>query len=228
MGKLFSLLFAGVFLLSGCSSLPAQTNVSADPQLWKAKQKIGVYVSPIPKITTSYPGAVCLLCYAAASMANSSLTKQVETYQAKQLEKTKDNIVSLLKAKGVDVVVIDTLVKEDKLPKLKPAVNPHITRDFSAYKTSHDVDQLLVVNFVTVGVVRNYSSYVPTGAPQAVVSAQFYMIDTKSNNFSLFNPLNISRGAEGEWDKPPAFPGITNAFYQAEEQAVDQIKDSLK
>ncbi len=185
-------------------------------------------MAPLPKITTGFPGAGCLLCYGVASAANASLSKQVETYQAKQLVGTRDSLVSQLKAKGVEVVVIDTLIASSKLPKLKAPSNPYIKNDYSIYKKQYDVDQLLVVTFTTVGVLRNYSAYVPVGPPIAVISGQFYMIDTKTNNYSLFNPLNITKSSEGEWDKPPKFPGITNAFYQAEEAAYDQLKSSIK
>ena len=226
--KLFSLLFAGIFIISGCSSLPAQTKVSADKNVWQSPQKIGVYVNNVPKITTSFPGAGCLLCLAAASLANTSLTKQVETYQAKQLSQTKENIVAALKAKGAEVVVLDSLIKESAMKKVSSPKNPHIPKNYSIYKEQKNIDQLLVVNFTFVGVSRSYSSYVPTSAPQASINAQFYMIDTKTNEYTLFDPINIVRGAEGEWDKPPAFPGVTNAFYHAEETAVDQIKAALK
>jgi uncharacterized protein YcfL len=228
MDKFISLLFVGVFFLSGCSSLPAQKNVSANPELWNTKQKIGLYVSSIPKITTGFPGASCLLCYGVASLAHTSLSKQVETYQAKQLMDAKNSLVSLLKAKGVEVVIIDALIKDAKMSKLKAGSNPHIKHDYSIYKKQYDIDQLLVVNFLTVGVLRNYSSYVPVDVPRVVISAQFYMIDTKANDYSLFNPLNITKGSDGEWDKPPVFPGITNAFYQAEEVAYDQLIASFK
>jgi len=228
MAKYLSLLFAGIFVLSGCSTLPAQTKVATDKNVWQSKQKIGVYVSDVPKITTSFPGAGCLLCLAAASVANTSLTKQVETYQAKQLQQTKDNVIKALKNKGVEVVVIDSLVKDLAMKKLSAPKNPHIVKDYSIYKEQKGVDQLLVINFSFVGVSRNYASYVPTSAPQATINAQLYMIDTTANEYTLFDPINVVRGAEGEWDKPPTFPGVTNAFYQAEEAAVDQIASALK
>ena len=228
MSRFLSLLFAGAFFLSGCSSIPLQTKVPADKNVWQAKQKVGVYVSNVPKITTSFPGAGCLLCVAAASVGNTSLTKQVETFQAKQLQQTKDNVIKTLKAKGIEVVVIDSLVKDSAMKKVSAPKNPHITKDYSLYKTQKDVDQLLVINFNFVGVIRNYSSYVPTSGPMAVINADVYMIDTKTNDYSLFDPIAISRGVEGEWDKPPTFPGVTNAFFQAEEAAVDQLTATLK
>ena len=53
----------GIFFLAGCSSLPPQQNVTLEPDIWDKKPKIGVYINPTPKITTSFPGANCLLCF---------------------------------------------------------------------------------------------------------------------------------------------------------------------
>lgn len=213
-----------VLFVTGCASVPQQSSVNLDLNLIPKEQKIGLYVSPIPKITTWFPGANCLLCMGAASLANSSLTKQVETFQAEELAKTQAAITQQLKAKGYDVVVISSLIPEKKLAKIKPAVGSTIAKNYSAYKTQHGVDQLLVVNFSTVGVVRQYSSYIPNGAPQATVAAQFYMIDVARNAYNLYSPINIVKSADGEWDAPPVFPAMTNAFYQSEEEAVDLLK----
>lgn len=213
-----------VLFATGCASVPQQSNVSLNLDLIPKEQKIGLYVSPVPKITTFFPGANCLLCIGAASLANSSLTKQVETFQADELAKTQAVITQQLKAKGYDVVIISSLIPEKKLAKIKPVAGSTIAKNYSIYKTRHGVDQLLVVNFGTVGVVRQYSSYIPNGAPQATVSAQFYMIDVVRNAYNLYAPINIVKSADGEWDAPPAFPGMTNAFYQSEEEAVDLLK----
>ncbi len=165
-----------------------------------------------------------MLCIGAAALANSSLTKQVETFQAAELAKTQAMIAQQLKAKGYEVVVINSLIPEKKLAKIKPEVGSTISKNYAVYKTQHNVDQLLVVNFFGLGAVRQYSSYVPVSAPQATVSAQFYMIDTARNSYNLYAPINIVKSADGEWDAPPTFPAMTNAFYQAEEEAVDLLK----
>lgn len=222
--RLSAVIAISIFFFTGCASVPQQQNVDVNLELVPKNQKIGLYVSPLPKITTAFPGAGCLLCLGAASLANASLTKQVETFQADELAKMQEVITEQLKAKGYDVVVITELIPEKKLPKIKPAVGTTITRKYNEYKTQHNVDQLLVVNFSFVGVMRQYSSYIPAGAPYANILAQFYMIDIANNTYSLYSPINISKSADGEWDAPPVFPAMTNAFYQAEEEAVDLLK----
>lgn len=216
----------GIFFLAGCSSLPPQQNVTLESGVWDKKPKIGVYINPTPKITTSFPGANCLLCFAAAALANSSLTKQVETFQPDQLASLRDNVVARLQEKGVEVVVIEKLIPESKLPKVKATALSTLKRHYGPYKKQYGVDQLLVINY-RAGVDRSYSSYIPMGEPLVVISGQFYMIDLHTNQYTMYDPLSISIGAEGEWDAPPTFPGITNAFYQAEEAAVDHVMAPL-
>lgn len=213
-----------VLFVTGCASLPQQQAVDLNLNTIPKQQKIGVYVSPIPKISTSFPGAGCLLCMGAASLANSSLTKQVETFQTEELAKISSIVIEQLKAKGYEVVTIGSLIPEKKLPKVKPVAGSTISKSYAGYKTQYGVDQLLVVNFFSVGVARQYSSYIPVGAPQATISAQFYMIDLASNSYSLYAPINIIKAADGEWDAPPNFPAMTNAFYQAEEEAMDFLR----
>src|SRR5690606_29231761 len=110
-----------------------------------------------PKITTSFPGANCLLCFAAAALANSSLTKQVETFQPDQLASLRDNVVARLQEKGVEVVVIEKLIPESKLPKVKATALSTLKRHYGPYKKQYGVDQLLVINY-RAGVDRSYSS----------------------------------------------------------------------
>lgn len=226
MKKSLCWMVVGIFFLVGCSTLPPQQNVTLEAGIWDKKPKIGLYVSPTPKITTNFPGAYCLLCLAAASMANASLTKQVETLQPDQLASLRDKVVARLQEKGVEVVLIEQLIPESKLPKLKATATSTLKRHYGPYKAQYGVDQLLVINY-RAGVDRSYSSYIPTSDPLAIVAGQIHMIDLETNQYTLYDPLSISVGAEGEWDTPPAFPGVTNAFYQAEEAAIDHVMATL-
>jgi len=39
----------------------------------------------------------------------------------------------------------------------------------------------------------------------------------------LMRPVNIVKAAEGNWDEPPKFPGMTNAYFQTLELARDRL-----
>jgi hypothetical protein len=54
-----------------------------------------------------------------------------------------------------------------------------------------------------------------------------YIVDLTSNNYDWYLPLDIQRSAEGAWDEPPQFPGLTNAYFQTVEMAKDSIQKPL-
>jgi hypothetical protein len=36
-------------------------------------------------------------------------------------------------------------------------------------------------------------------------------------------PLTVMKAADGKWDEPDRFPGLTNAYYQALESSRDRL-----
>jgi hypothetical protein len=50
------------------------------------------------------------------------------------------------------------------------------------------------------------------------------MVNLKTNAYEWFDTVQVSRSADGKWDEAPAFPGLTNAYFQAIEQAKDRFK----
>src|SRR5215472_7523152 len=91
---------AAIGLLSGCASTP-QGPVPASAEFIAAHSgRIGVVMSPLPKVDTSFPGAYCLLCLAAASMANSALTSHTHTLTAEEVAAYRGAIVEALRKKG--------------------------------------------------------------------------------------------------------------------------------
>lgn len=58
----------------------------------------------------------------------------------------------------------------------------------------------------------------------AVVSGEGYLVNLNSNVLEWYLPINISKGADGNWDEAPKFPGLTNAYFQAIELGKEAIK----
>jgi hypothetical protein len=40
--------------------------------------------------------------------------------------------------------------------------------------------------------------------------------------------VNIIKAAEGNWDEPPKFPGMTNAYFQTIELARDRLREAFE
>lgn len=215
-----------LLLLTACAT-PQQTPIPFAIDSIGGSKKIGIAMTNLPKVQTTYPGAGCLLCLAAASVANSSLSDTVKTFTAEDITQVPSDIKKQLTSMGYDAQIIDTPLAIAQLPKNKSKTANTAKYDFSKFDAASGVEQLLVLDLEFIGIQRNYSSYIPTGAPQAVISGTAYMVDLSSGIYTWYKPLNIHRSAEGEWDEPPSFPGITNAFYQAVEAVHDEILKPL-
>ena len=100
---------AAIFIFqTGCGTVPHQDPVLLSANTLTASAgRVGVIMTPLPKVDTNFPGAGCLLCYAAAAAMNSTLTDYVRTLPYEDLPKLKSDIAGLLRKKGADVVVIE-------------------------------------------------------------------------------------------------------------------------
>lgn len=221
------LLAVAAAFLAGCAA-PPQAAVSmgyrpfAEPGL-----RIGIAMSTLPKVDTSFPGAEWPLCHAAAALANAKLTAHARTLPADDLASLKDNIAEVLKLKGQVPVVIDEPLVVDKLPKTGHTARNAVARDYSSLQSKYRLDKLLVVELTEVGISRPYSSYIPTGEPKGVVSGRFYMVNFTDPAYEWYLPVLQQKSAQGSWDEAPAFPGLSNAYFQAIEAARQAILQPL-
>ena len=224
--KLFFTLILLLFL-SGCSTMN-QHPVALDTELLNNSQaRIGVVVSTLPDTNTVFPGASCLLCLAAASAFNSELSAFSKTLSTDELGALKGDIANLFKTQDIDTLVVEEFVEISELPKTKKLGEGFSKRDFSSYAERHQLDRLIVVDIHSAGIVRAYTSYVPAGPPNARVSGKVYMVDLTTHKYDWYLPIDMNLSAEGEWDEPPTYPGLTNAYYQLIEDLRDQILDPL-
>jgi hypothetical protein len=211
------------FFLGGCASAP-QLPVKLEPSALTTKPaRIGVAMTALPKPDTYLPGADCLLCYAAASLANRELTVHTQTLPHEDLPKLKSEIADLIRKKGGDAVVIAEEIKLDDLPNLE-SKGPNIAgKDFSSLRKKHSIDKLVVINVGTLGFWRTYASYIPTADPKAIIGGTGYMVNLNNNTYEWYLPISIMKSADKNWDEPPKFPGLTNAYFQALELGRDSF-----
>lgn len=223
--RLAALLLVASAVLAGCAT-PPQPPLAMKAEMLSSKARVGVAMAPLPKVDTRFPGADCLLCLAAASVANNSMTNHVQTLKADELLELKLEVAELLKGKGLEPRVIDEPIELKTLPEVdaKPGF---ARRDFAALKAKYGVDKLFFVDVTAVGVWRNYASYIPTAEPKATVQGAGYVIDLNTGAYDWYAPIAIFKAGAGRWDEPPAFPGLTNAYYQAIEAAKDTVTGPL-
>lgn len=220
-------LLVAVIVLCACTAQP-QLPVAVDSSaLLQSDKTMGVYLDTVPEPRLSLPGADCLLCIAVASAANSSTSNHVKTFETEDISNLKADVLTLLGSNGREAFDIDTPIELSDLPK-HSSEDPIATRsDYSGLGLELGVDRLFVLDIDAVGAVRNYASYVPTSPPLAWVTGRSYIVDVTTNTYLWYEPIDIRLGAEGEWDEPPEYPGLTNSYYQVLEMLRDRVLSPL-
>ncbi|WP_296691049.1 hypothetical protein [Rhodoferax sp.] len=220
------MLVATAAFTSGCASVK-QTPVALSKAVDGQAGRVGVVMTALPKLDTQLPGAGCLLCLAVASVANSKLTAHAVTLSYEDLPKLKGDMASLLRKNGANVTVIEEPLDLKAVPDFA-AKGPNIpSKNFSSLQQKYHLDKLLVIDITALGFTRAYSGYLPTSDPKGLFEATGYIVNFKSNTYDWYLPVNIVKSADLNWDEPPKFPGLTNAYFQSLELGRDALLRSF-
>ncbi|WP_426189977.1 hypothetical protein [Massilia sp. DWR3-1-1] len=216
-----SLAVAAAALLTACATPQAPVGMGATT-LTKPGSSYAVMMTTLAPSDTFFPGADCLLCIAAASVANSKLTAHTKTLAPGELAKLNVEVAEALRKKGATVTVVDAFDIKSLPDAAKSAPN-FARKDFSSLKAKYHVDKLLVIAVDATGFERRYATYIPSSDPKAKVGGVSYIVDLSTNAYEWYMPINVQKASDGAWDEPPTFPGLTNAYYQALEMTRDQV-----
>jgi hypothetical protein len=208
------ILVAMAVFTGGCATVP-QMPLALSPTLATPQAgRIGVGMTALPKLDTQVPGASCLLCLMAATAATSGITAHAATLPYENLPKLKNEIADLLRKKGADVIVIAENLDVGALPNASNGEPNAARKDFSALRQKYKIDKLLVVEIKLLGFTRSYSAYFPTSDPKSLLDGVGYIVNLANNTYDWYMPVSISKGTDQNWDEPPEYPGLTNAYFQ--------------
>ena len=217
-----------VILVAGCAATPQSSVELGKDALSPTSGRVGVAMTPLPKIDTRFPGADCLLCLAAASVMNSSLTSYTEKLPPEGLPELKGTLAALIHKKGAEAVVIADDIKVDALPDFA-SKGPNVAlKDFTGLKQKYSVDKVLVIDVTQLGMYRDYSAYIPTSDPRAEFALKGYLVNLSNNTYEWYQTFSEAKGTDGNWDEPPSFPGLTNAYFQVLEEGKDALLGTFK
>jgi hypothetical protein len=224
-------LYIGTLVLSvfitGCSTLPPVQQLSLDKgsiQSQKKSIKIGIISREVSEASVALPGADCLLCIAFASAANSSLSSHFKTLSS-DLPDLDNMLLSILKKQNLNVSLISENFDFDQAAKIDVTKEQHLAarRDFRPLAKQHNLTHIIVFDIKGHGAVRNYSSYIATSPPYASVRGNVYMIDINTNQYVWNKNIDQRLNAQGQWDVPPTYPKLTNAYYSV----IETVKESV-
>jgi hypothetical protein len=192
-----------------------------------APVRIGVAMTAVPKVTIQVPGAGCVLCVATAEATMSSLKEHLGTLPSEDLPKLKAEVADLLRKQGLEVVVIPDDLDLNALPQPATRARKIAKKDFSSLMQKYGIDKLALIEITHLGVTRNFSAYVPTSDPKAVLNGFGYIVNLSDNTYQATMPVNITKAAGGSWDEPPRYPGMTNAYFQMLELARERFLQTI-
>ena len=220
---MFGLVATIALLLTGCKTIPQAPIVINKELITQSDNRVGLYFETEAPTTHIY-GASCLLCYGVASAANSSLSSHLEGIAIDDVQQLKNIVEESLKAQGktIEVVVLPKRIK--KLPKFKSQPN-FPKRDFRKLQERLKLDTLIVIHIPEHGAYRSYSAYIPNGGPVGTVRGEIYTVDLNTNKYIQYKKIDIKVSSSGNWDEPPSFPGVTNAYYAAIEKAKEFVAE---
>lgn len=214
--------------ITGCATVPQQSVQFSHASIRPDGGKIGVAMTQVGAPGISFPGADCLLCIAAASLMNSSLSVHTKTLTPEDVPNLKNEVAELLRKNGANVTLIEEPLNVQALKGASNKGSNIADKDFGPLAQKYGVDKLLVIEVNAIGFVRTYSAYIPTSDPLAKFYGRGYLVNLKNNEYEWYQPLEITRSADLKWDEPPKFPGLTNAYYQALENGKDLILNTFR
>lgn len=215
-------------LAAGCATRPQMPVEMSAPALADRSARIGIAMTALPTPATYLPGTDCLLCIAAASLANSSLTAHAKTLPNGDLSSLKVALAALVRERGAVPVLIEEPILLDALPDHSSKGENLARKSFAALQRKYTLDKLVLIDVRQLGFERTYSGYIPTSEPKGVVRGTGSLIDLKTNAYDWHLPLNVTRSADGAWDEPPKFPGLSNAYFQVIELGRDELLQAFK
>ncbi|WP_310373086.1 hypothetical protein [Rhodoferax ferrireducens] len=219
--------FVSAFL-TGCAT-PVQPNIPfANSTLNSGSGKVGVAVVVAAKPNTHFPGANCLLCIGTANLIHTSLNAHTAKLSNQEVYQIEADLTKVLQSKGIPFVALPVDMKLNDLPKAAKIEAGFTTLDFKGLQAQYGIDHLLLVQTGAMGFERPFASYVPTAEPHAWVAGSVMMIKLPENRLEWFEPVQIRKNADGAWDEPPSFPGLTSAYYEAIEEFKDRVLVDLK
>lgn len=220
-----------LLLVTGCVSV--QPNINIEPTFWSNNnQTIGVALAKLPKPMSAKSGNQGLLDIMINDANASDLDKHLATLDLSSVNKLRDDIVEYLNKKNITAKTIDTPVDVESLPEIQnqQTVNGvHFAeRDFSGLKEQYAVDKLLLVTVTRIGTLRSYYGFIPTSDPvgSSMINGKIINLSNNQLEWNQTASQNVPN-AEGDWDSPPAFPGLTKAVYSSFEQSQQMLLNNF-
>lgn len=230
--RLFKLIGYGLVGLFVSACAAPQPPVSLSQNFFQnTPARVGLAISQPEAPTFSTEGDVRLLDMAIIATAMAQFKGHVATLDLADFQAVAKEVTDLLQQKGFVVKQISPAPDMEELPSFSdPNTKDSIyfaEKDMTRLASQLGVDYLLSINLYRAGFARPYSGFVPLAAPRAVFDIRGQLVDLRDNRLLWYAGIHKANSAEGNWDEPPNFPGLTNSYYVTLEQTKEAIVATL-
>jgi hypothetical protein len=207
------------FILLGAAACSTQQPLPLDAQFYGEKSPVAVLMAPLPQPGLFRIGQQGLLDMAINSEMTSDLGNYVEKLDVSEFKRTQTELASVLEQRGMTPVLVAEPVDAATLPPHEGEKKDFAPHDFRGLREKYHADRALFIEIKQLGFQRSYYGFVPTSDPVAILRGTAMVVDLRTNGLLWYQPLAETRPADGAWDNPPDYPGLTNALYQTMENA---------
>jgi hypothetical protein len=209
-----ALLWLAAAVLAGCAT---QGPIPLDKSYWSHKPaSVGVIVVKMPKPATLKMGAQGLLDQAINSAMADSLTKHLNSLSMDDFRTAGNAIAKHFSSQGIPTKFIPEELDLTTLAKVEQPQKGYTKLDYSALKARYGVEQLVVLEVMAAGTIRNYYGFIPTSAPKGYFSCRGSLVDLTNNKLLWVGSSVQEVVVEAPWDQSgEGYPHINTAFYRA-------------
>ena len=94
--------------------------------------------------------------------------------------------------------------------------------DFKQIGKDLNVDYLMVMDVMALGVARQYARFIPSTSPKGYTIIFTYIVDAKTNNIIAQHYSCKYETPSGKWNEPPEYENIINSVYLSLEKSINE------
>lgn len=211
--------------MTGCAT---QKNMELSDNFWQQKnQKIVVAKSKAPKPEVMQVGNQGLIDYAINTQMAKPINERLEKVDTSWYPALQRAFTQKLAAHGMQPSIYPTDLNIKKLPSSNKDINKYAATDYSTVIAPVNANTFLIIQLDSLGAIRKYSGFIPTGAPEAHCSITGELVDTKDQHLLWRYKADVTIPVQGEWDQPPAYTNLNNALQLAITTAQQEVIDNF-
>lgn len=211
MKKILLIIIALLFL----SSCATQKNIQLTETFWQQKQhKIAIAAEKPAEPGVTFVGSQGLLDLAINHAMTNKLNIRLKQTDLTWYEHLSNELADKFKEHSINTIIAD---KETTIDDKK------VTSIAAKYSTN----EILIVKLKALGVIRRYTGFLPTGAPEAYCLMEGKLIDTTTKQTKWLHLTETKLPIKGNWDQPPTYPNVVSSVKEAISISKQEMMDSL-